>query len=63
MNKELIIRSGSNNIDFALLKDGKLIEFHSFRNLSMEAGNAKQELQPHLPIDSHAGTLKSHWFP
>ena len=27
MNKELIIRSGSNNIDFALLKDGKLIEF------------------------------------
>ena len=28
MNKELIIRSGSNNIDFALLKDGKLIELH-----------------------------------
>ena len=27
MNKELIIRSSSNNIDFALLKDGKLIEF------------------------------------
>ena len=27
MNKELIIRSGSNNIDFALLKDGKLVEF------------------------------------
>ena len=28
MNKELIIRSGSNAVDFALLKDGKLIELH-----------------------------------
>ena len=27
MNKELIIRSNSDNVDFALLKDGKLIEF------------------------------------
>ena len=27
-NKELLIRSSSNNVDFALLKDGKLIEFH-----------------------------------
>ena len=27
MNKELIIRSSSNNIDFALLKDSKIIEF------------------------------------
>ena len=26
MNKELIIRSSSNAVDFALLKDGKLIE-------------------------------------
>ena len=26
MNKELIIRSSSNGVDFALLKDGKLIE-------------------------------------
>ena len=26
MNKELIIRSSSNDVDFALLKDGKLIE-------------------------------------
>ena len=26
MNKELIIRSGSDNVDFALLKDGRLIE-------------------------------------
>ena len=26
MNKELIIRSSSDNVDFALLKDGKLIE-------------------------------------
>ena len=26
MNKELIIRSSSNTVDFALLKDGKLIE-------------------------------------
>ena len=26
MNKELIIRSSSNNVDFALLKDGKLVE-------------------------------------
>jgi len=28
MNKELLIRSSLNNVDFALLKDGKLIEFH-----------------------------------
>ena len=28
MNKELIIRSGSEAVDFALLKDGKLIELH-----------------------------------
>ncbi len=28
MNKELIIRSGENAVDFALLKDGKLIELH-----------------------------------
>ena len=28
MNKELIIRSGSSHVDFALLKDGKLIELH-----------------------------------
>ena len=26
MNKELIIRSSSNIVDFALLKDGKLID-------------------------------------
>ena len=26
VNKELIIRSGSDAVDFALLKDGKLIE-------------------------------------
>ena len=26
MNKELIIRSSSNIVDFALLKDGKLVE-------------------------------------
>ncbi|GIZ15465.1 ribonuclease E/G [Capnocytophaga catalasegens] len=28
MNKELIIRSGSSDVDFALLKNGKLIELH-----------------------------------
>jgi len=28
VNKELIIRSGSDAVDFALLKDGKLIELH-----------------------------------
>ncbi|MFZ4678959.1 MAG: Rne/Rng family ribonuclease [Flavobacterium sp.] len=28
MNKELIIRSGENAVDFALLKNGKLIELH-----------------------------------
>ena len=28
MNKELIIRTGSSAVDFALLKDGKLIELH-----------------------------------
>ncbi|MCX7546350.1 ribonuclease E/G [Xanthomarina sp. F1114] len=28
MDKELIIRSGSDHVDFALLKDGKLIELH-----------------------------------
>ncbi|HBK84140.1 MAG TPA: ribonuclease E/G, partial [Flavobacterium sp.] len=28
MNKELIIRSSSDAVDFALLKDGKLVELH-----------------------------------
>jgi ribonuclease G len=28
VNKELIIRSSSEAVDFALLKDGKLIELH-----------------------------------
>ena len=32
MNKELIIRSNSSAIDFALLKDGKLIELHKEDN-------------------------------
>lgn len=32
MNKELIIRSGSSKVDFALLKDGKLIELHKEEN-------------------------------
>ena len=32
MNKELIIRSGSSKVDFALLKDGKLIELHKEDN-------------------------------
>lgn len=31
VNKELIIRSGSNTVDFALLKDGKLVELHRDR--------------------------------
>ena len=28
MNNELIIRSGSTSVDFALLKDGRLVELH-----------------------------------
>jgi ribonuclease G len=32
VNKELIIRSGSSKVDFALLKDGKLIELHKEDN-------------------------------
>lgn len=28
MNKELVIRSGSSDVDFALLKDGRLVELH-----------------------------------
>ncbi|MEE9349418.1 MAG: ribonuclease E/G, partial [Flavobacteriaceae bacterium] len=32
MNTELIIRSNSSDIDFALLKDGKLIELHKDSN-------------------------------
>ncbi len=32
MNTELIIRSNSSDIDFALLRDGKLIELHKDRN-------------------------------
>ena len=32
MNKELIIRSGSSKVDFALLKDGRLIELHKEDN-------------------------------
>ena len=38
MNKELIIRSGSDAVDFALLKDGKLIELHKEK----EAGDSNQ---------------------
>ena len=34
MNKELIIRSGENAVDFALLKDGKLIELHKQEDTS-----------------------------
>jgi len=34
MNKELIIRSSSNIVDFALLKDGKLIEFQKDKESS-----------------------------
>jgi ribonuclease G len=34
MNKELIIRSGSEAVDFALLKDGKLIELHTEKDKS-----------------------------
>ena len=36
MNKELIIRSGEDAVDFALLKDGRLIELHK----QEEKGNA-----------------------
>ena len=32
MNKELIIRSSSNIVDFALLKDGKLVEMIEIPN-------------------------------
>ncbi len=32
MNRELIVRSGSDSVDFALLKDGKLIELHKDEN-------------------------------
>ena len=28
MNRELIVRSNPDSVDFALLKDGKLIELH-----------------------------------
>ena len=34
MNKELIIRSDSGVVDFALLKDGKLIELHKEKETS-----------------------------
>ena len=34
MNKELIIRSSSNIVDFALLKDGKLVEFQKDKESS-----------------------------
>ena len=29
MNKELVIRTNADAVDFALLKDGRLIELHS----------------------------------
>ena len=34
MNKELIIRTDENAVDFALLKDGKLIELHKQEDTS-----------------------------
>lgn len=36
VNKELIIRSNSDTVDFALLKDGKLIELHREREENQE---------------------------
>ncbi len=38
MNKELIIRSSSDAVDFALLKDGKLIELHKEEGGDEKAG-------------------------
>lgn len=38
VNKELIIRSNSETVDFALLKDGKLIELHNEREESEDSG-------------------------
>ena len=32
MNRELIVRSDSNSVDFALLKEGRLIELHRDEN-------------------------------
>ena len=38
MNKELIIRSNSDNVDFALLKEGKLVEYQKDKdNSKLEA--------------------------
>ncbi len=34
MNRELIVRSSSSEIDFALLKDGKLVELHNEKSTS-----------------------------
>jgi len=39
MNKELIVRTDSNAVDFALLKDGKLIELHKEED-NQETGNS-----------------------
>jgi len=38
VNKELIVRSNSDTVDFALLKDGKLIELHQEREESEDDG-------------------------
>jgi ribonuclease G len=37
VNKELIIRSSSDFVDFALLKDGKLIELHGRRKKQLSS--------------------------
>jgi ribonuclease G len=39
MNKELIIRSSSDFVDFALLKDGKLIELHKEEESNFQVGD------------------------
>lgn len=40
MNKELIIRTNSGAVDFALLKDGKLIELHKEEEKDPKEGNS-----------------------
>ena len=43
MNKELIIRSNSDNVDFALLKEGKLIEYQKDKDNKSKFSTKKRE--------------------
>jgi ribonuclease G len=51
LQRELIIRSSSDFVDFALLKDGKLIEFTQGRKSNFQVGDIlSPKYENQLPV-------------